>query len=198
MQHNKNLTDLAQELRRNMTKEEKQLWYRYLREYPVQFRRQVTCGNYIMDFSKFDSMINEAELAKQLEEAKNNAPQTDKQVPAGNYTVKIEKMELGATKDGRPMFKVQCRILEGEFKKWCIFLNRVIYGTKNDASMISSVIGWLQKLEPSVPVEFKNYSQFSDLVLDIFEEVADAVELDVYYDPDAFNSISIEEVFDAE
>ena len=151
-----------------------------------------------MDFTKFDSMINEAELAKQLEEAKNNAPQTNKEVPAGNYTVKIEKMEVGATKDGRPMFKVQCRILEGEFKKWCIFLNRVIYGTKNDANMISSVIGWLQKLEPSMTVEFKNYSQFADLVLDIFEEVADAVELDVEYDPNAFNSISIEEVFDAE
>lgn len=151
-----------------------------------------------MDFTKFDSMINEADLAKQLEEAKNNAPQTNKEVPAGNYTVKIEKMEVGATKDGRPMFKVQCRILEGEFKKWCIFLNRVIYGTKNDANMISSVIGWLQKLEPSMVVEFKNYSQFADLVLDIFEEVADAVEIDVEYDPNAFNSISIEEVFDAE
>jgi len=149
-----------------------------------------------MDFSKFDATINEAELSKQLEEAKNNAPQTDKQVPAGNYTVKIEKMEVGATKDGRPMFKVQCRILEGEFKKWCIFLNRVLYGTKNDATMISSAIGWLQKLEPSVAVEFKNYSQFSDLVLDIFEEVADAVELDVEYDPEAFNSISVKEVFD--
>ena len=151
-----------------------------------------------MDFSKFDATINEAELAKQLEEAKNNTQQSDKEVPAGNYTVKIEKMELGATKDGRPMFKVQCRILDGEFKKWCLFMNRVIYGTKNDANMISSVIGWLQKLEPSVAVEFKNYSQFSELVLDIFEEVADAVELDVAYDPDAFNSISIEEVFDAE
>lgn len=149
-----------------------------------------------MDFSRFDATINEAELSKQLEEAKNNAPQTDKQVPAGNYTVKIEKMEVGATKDGRPMFKVQCRILEGEFKKWCIFLNRVLYGTKNDATMISSAIGWLQKLEPSVAVEFKNYSQFSDLVLDIFEEVADAVELDVEYDPEAFNSISVKEVFD--
>ena len=149
-----------------------------------------------MDFSRFDATINEAELSKQLEEAKNNAPQTDKQVPAGNYTVKIEKMEVGATKDGRPMFKVQCRILEGEFKKWCIFLNRVLYGTKNDATMISSVIGWLQKLEPSVDVEFKNYSQFSELVLDIFEEVADAVELDVEYDPEAFNSISVKEVFD--
>ena len=151
-----------------------------------------------IDFSKFDATINEAELTKQLEEAKNNAPQTNKEVPAGNYTVKVEKMEVGATKDGRPMFKVQCRILEGEFKKWCVFMNRVLYGTKNDATMISSVIGWLQKLEPSMTVEFKNYSQFADLVLDIFEEVADAVELDVAYDPDAFNSISIEEVFDAE
>ena len=151
-----------------------------------------------MDFTKFDSMINEAELSEQLEEAKNNAPQTNKEVPAGNYTVKVEKMEVGATKDGRPMFKVQCRILEGEFKKWCVFMNRVLYGTKNDATMISSVIGWLQKLEPSMTVEFKNYSQFADLVLDIFEEVADAVELDVAYDPEAFNSISIKEVFDAE
>ena len=151
-----------------------------------------------MDFSRFDQAINSEEMAKQLEEAKNNAPQTDREVPAGNYTVKIEKMELGATKDGRPMFKVQCRILEGEFKKWCLFMNRVLYGTKNDANMINSVIGWLQKLEPSVPVDFKNYSQFAELVLDIFEEVADSVELDVAYDPEAFNSISIEEVFDAE
>ena len=151
-----------------------------------------------IDFSKFDATINEAELSKQLEEAKNNAPQTNKEVPAGNYTVKVENMEVGATKDGRPMFKVQCRILEGEFKKWCVFMNRVLYGTKNDANMINSVIGWLQKLEPSMTVEFKNYSQFADLVLDIFEEVADAVELDVAYDPEAFNSISIEEVFDAE
>lgn len=77
-------------------------------------------------------------------------------------------------------------------------MNRVLYGTKNDANMINSVIGWLEKLEPSVSVEFKTYSQFADLVLDIFEEVADSVEIDVYYDPDAFNSISIEEVFDAE
>ncbi len=150
------------------------------------------------NFEKFDQAINGEDMAKQIEEAKNNPQQSDKQVEAGNYTVKIEKMEIAATKDGRPMFKVQCRILDGDFKKWCLFMNRVIYGTKNDAGMISSVIGWLEKLEPSVDVEFKNYTQFSELVLDIFEEVADAVELDVAYDPDAFNSISITEVFDAE
>ena len=151
-----------------------------------------------MDFSKFDAAINTEEMNKAIEEAKNNTQQSDRQVPAGDYVVKIEKMEIAATKDGRPMFKVQCRILEGEFKKWCIFMNRVIYGTKNDANMISSVIGWLDKLESGVPVAFKNYSQFSELVLDIFEEVADAVELDVAYDPNAFNTISIEQVFDVE
>ena len=150
-----------------------------------------------IDFSKWDNNINSEDMAKAINEAKNNPQQTDKQVPAGKYTVKIEKMEIAATKDGRPMFKVQCRILEGEFKKWCIFMNRVIAGTKNDANMIASVIGWLEKLDAGV-VEFKNYSQFADLVLDIFEDVADAVELDVQYDPEAFNSISIVEVFDAE
>jgi very-short-patch-repair endonuclease len=50
MKHNKKLTTLAQNLRKGMTKEEKQLWYQYLREYPIQFRRQVTCGQYILDF----------------------------------------------------------------------------------------------------------------------------------------------------
>ena len=50
MQHNGKLTARAQELRRNMTKEERRLWYEYLHDYPYRFRRQVTVGNYILDF----------------------------------------------------------------------------------------------------------------------------------------------------
>ena len=50
MRHNKKLTDLAQKLRKNMTKEEKKLWYQFLKGYPVQFKRQVTCDEYILDF----------------------------------------------------------------------------------------------------------------------------------------------------
>ena len=48
--HNKELTDRAQELRKNMTKEERKLWYEYLRTYPLRFRRQVAFGSYILDF----------------------------------------------------------------------------------------------------------------------------------------------------
>ena len=50
MQHNKQLTSHAQNLRKNMTKEERRLWYEYLHDYPHRFRRQVTVGNYILDF----------------------------------------------------------------------------------------------------------------------------------------------------
>ena len=162
-----------------------------------------------MDFSKFDN--SNIDL-KAIEDAKANPPKGDFDTPAGNYIVKIEKMELGATKDGRPMFKAMCRVVEaGEnataevkeylshFKKGkmpCLFMNRVVYGTKNDANMIASVLGWLDKLETHTKPEFKNYSQFADNILDIFEEVADAIELDVLYDPQSFNSIEIAEVFD--
>ena len=50
MNHNSKLTSKAQTLRKDMTKEERRLWYEYLHNYPVRFRRQVTCGNYILDF----------------------------------------------------------------------------------------------------------------------------------------------------
>ena len=33
-----------------MTKEERHLWYDYLREYPVRFQRQKVLGKYIADF----------------------------------------------------------------------------------------------------------------------------------------------------
>ena len=50
MKHNPKLTTFAQELRRNMTDAERRLWYEYLNSYPHRFRRQVTVGNYILDF----------------------------------------------------------------------------------------------------------------------------------------------------
>jgi very-short-patch-repair endonuclease len=48
--HNKNIVPFAKELRKNMTKEEKHLWYDFLREYPVKFTRQKVLGKYIADF----------------------------------------------------------------------------------------------------------------------------------------------------
>ena len=48
--HNKALVPNAQNLRKNLTKEERHLWYDYLRTYPVKFLRQKIIGKYIVDF----------------------------------------------------------------------------------------------------------------------------------------------------
>ena len=50
LETNKNLNPLAKELRKNMTPEEKHLWYDFLKKYPVQINRQKVIGNYIADF----------------------------------------------------------------------------------------------------------------------------------------------------
>ena len=48
--HNKQLVSFARQLRKEMTKEERHLWYDYLRTYPVRFQRQKVLGRYIADF----------------------------------------------------------------------------------------------------------------------------------------------------
>ena len=48
--HNKSLVSNARNLRKNMTKEERHLWYDFLRFYPVKFLRQKILGKYIVDF----------------------------------------------------------------------------------------------------------------------------------------------------
>jgi len=48
--HNPNLTGNARKLRKEMTKEERHLWYDFLRQYPVRFLRQKVIDDYIVDF----------------------------------------------------------------------------------------------------------------------------------------------------
>ena len=48
--HNKKLVPAAKALRKNMTREERHLWYDFLRDYPVRFNRQKILGKYIADF----------------------------------------------------------------------------------------------------------------------------------------------------
>ncbi len=48
--NNTKLTKRAQELRKNATPQENHLWYDFLREYPVKFRRQTTIHSFIVDF----------------------------------------------------------------------------------------------------------------------------------------------------
>ena len=55
--HNKQLNPMAKHLRREMTKEERHLWYDFLRSYPVRFSRQKVLGKYIADFYSAEAKL---------------------------------------------------------------------------------------------------------------------------------------------
>ena len=48
--HKAQLVPLAKQLRKEMTKEERHLWYDFLRGHPARFSRQKVLGKYIADF----------------------------------------------------------------------------------------------------------------------------------------------------
>jgi very-short-patch-repair endonuclease len=65
----KSLTKTSQTLRCNLTKEERHLWYDFLKDYPVQFNRQKVIGNYIVDFYCFQAkLIVELDGSQHFEE----------------------------------------------------------------------------------------------------------------------------------
>lgn len=156
-------------------------------------------------FEEFDKKVDLKEINRQKEEAAENSYEA---VPVGKYIAKIESMEIGMTKDKRPMFKVQMRLVDGDGKtekdylskfkkkKPCIFMNRVIFGTKNDGGMIQSVETWFNKIFPDDPIVFSTYSDFANQILDVAED-CEGFEFLVDYDDSKFNSISILEVYDA-
>ena len=81
-------------------------------------------------------------------------------------------------------------------KKPCVFMNRVIFGTKNDGNMISSVEGWLKSLDLEGTFVFNGYSEFAEEILDAAEQ-AENLEFEIEYDDSKFNSITVKNTYDA-
>jgi len=55
--NNKQLVPLAKQLRKEMTKEERHLWYDFLRSHSVRFSRQKVLGKYIADFYSAEAKL---------------------------------------------------------------------------------------------------------------------------------------------
>lgn len=153
-----------------------------------------------IDFDKIDRSVDLKGLQADVEDAKKNGGGDFPAIPADNYEVKLETMEIKGTKadPNRPMLAVSFKILYGDYKNQRLFMNRVLYGTKNDKNMIASAMGFLEKLDSGIPVSFSTYKQFAQLVLDIAEAIDGKLEYVVDYDDTRFNSIIINEVFEVE
>ena len=101
--HNKALTARARELRQNMTKEERRLWYDFLRGYPIPFSRQKVLGRYIVDF-----YCSQAKLVIELDGSQHfeldamakDADRTSFLAGYGLTVIRIPNNEIGQNFDG--------------------------------------------------------------------------------------------------
>ena len=95
--HNRQLIPLAKHLRREMTKEERHLWYDFLRSYPVRFSRQKVLGKYIADFySAQAKIVIELDGSEHYEpdELKNDADRTAFLEEYGLRVIRIPNNEV--------------------------------------------------------------------------------------------------------
>lgn len=123
-----------------------------------------------IDFKKFNQQFPADKMKKDLKEAENNS---GAQLPDGEYTCKLEKMELGESSKGALMVKAQFRITKGDHKKQCIFKNCVLTGTKNDGFMLHKANEFLESLDSGEDVTFEDWEQYNDLIMDVAEAVQD-------------------------
>lgn len=148
-------------------------------------------------FDKWNKEIDVEGLQKDVEEADRNGGQVEyKEVPVGDYEVKINKMELKKSKNGDPMVSIWFKIIAGEFENNMLFMNQVI----TQGFQISIMNRFLKSLEAvdDDAVEFENYRQFNDLLLDIFEAVEN-LEFNLSYTKNkkGYPQYKINEVYDA-
>lgn len=85
--HNKRLTSTARALRKNMTKEERKLWFEFLRLYDVKFYRQRVIANYVVDF-----YCSKAKLVIELDGSQHYEPEA--QARDAERTAALERYDL--------------------------------------------------------------------------------------------------------
>ena len=112
-EYNKNNIPLAKELRKNMTRHEKHLWYDFLCKYVPRFQRQKAIGNYIADF-----YCAKARLVIELDgsqhyrenEASKDISRTEYLENVGSRVLRISNLEIDRNFEG------VCRHIDGVVK----------------------------------------------------------------------------------
>lgn len=144
-------------------------------------------------WEKFDKEIDVEGLKHDAEEAAKNGGNF-KEVPYGTYEVKVNKMKLKESKTNKPILSIWFKILDGEYKDSIIFYNQVL----STGFGLHSADNFLRSLDSGVTVEFKNFRQYNNLILDIAEAIDGVLEYGLEYSEgkNGFNNYKITDVFD--
>ena len=112
--YNKKNKSLAQHMRNHAhaTRQENHLWYDFLSNYPVKFRRQVMIGDFIADFYCC--------RAKLIIEIDGRQHETDQGVQKDE--IRTEKLELY----GLRVIRIPNRCIDKEFYRVCDYIDQTL------------------------------------------------------------------------
>ena len=145
-------------------------------------------------WNQFDKTFDVEGLKHDAAEAKENGGNF-KEVPVGDYEVKIEKLELGETKDHKPAVDCWFKILEGEYKGSMLFMKQVI----SSGFGLHKANEFLRSLETEMAVEFESFSQYGEMIMDIAEYIEEhKMEYAVKFtkNKQGYNNYEITDVFE--
>ena len=144
-------------------------------------------------FDKWNKAVDLDGLKKDMA----NAEQDNKEyvdVPVGTYEVKLTKAELKASKKTQdPMVSMWFKVVAGDYKGQTIFMNQVV----TQGFQLNIVNNFLRSMDTGVEIEFVDYKQYADMLLDV-AEACEGLEFALNYDENAkgYKTFNIVEVFD--
>ena len=112
--HNKALVPYAKQLRKDMTKEERHLWYDFLRKHPVRFSRQKVLGHYIADFYSAETKLVIELDGSQHYEDNGAAKDAERTAFLESYGLRVIRIPNNAINQN---FRGVCEYLDAEIKQ---------------------------------------------------------------------------------
>ena len=90
---------------------------------------------------------------------------------------------------------------EGDYKKQCLFYNQVLVGTDKNTNQLTAYgihkfNQFLKSLDSGLTIEFKDFKQYEDLLLDIAEEVEKLTYLIEYSKVNDFATYKVKEIYE--
>lgn len=148
-------------------------------------------------FEKWNKTIDIEGLRKDVESASQNTGGNYVEVPANDtYEVKLVKAEVRPTKtSGDPMATLQFKVQAGYYTGNSIFMNQVI----TQGFQIDILDDFLKSLDTGVDVEFIDYAQYNDMLMDIVEACEEqnlSFALEYGVNNKGYNTYKIKEIFE--
>ena len=147
----------------------------------------------MMDFEKFNKMIDVDAYNRKLEEIENGNDGVDnyEELPDGTYEMRLERLQMVENRKGEPMVKLAMSVIRGARAKSWIWVN---YNILHPYAM-HNLNEVLRDMDLETSIEWDgNFQHYNDVICDVLEEIKSlkiGFAVEVSHDSKGFASIKI-------